>query len=68
MMRLSLPLKNKMNLDENDWTVPRSQSQTSVKKPYLKPAFRFEPVFETRALQCGKTATQGQCQLSIKTS
>lgn len=28
------------------------------KKPYSKPAFRIERVFETSALACGKTPTQ----------
>lgn len=68
MKRRSIPFMNQPNLDENDSTVPRSETQTAVKKPYHKPAFRFERVFETRALQCGKVATQGQCQLSVKTS
>ena len=32
------------------------------KKPYQKPAFRHERVFETRALTCGKVQpTQGTC-------
>lgn len=32
------------------------------KRPYQKPAFRYERVFEMQALSCGKTvATQGQC-------
>jgi hypothetical protein len=30
-----------------------------IKKPYIKPAFRFERVFETQALSCGKMAGQG---------
>jgi hypothetical protein len=38
------------------------------KKPYQKPAFRHERVFETMALRCGKVGTQGQCQLSRKNS
>jgi hypothetical protein len=38
------------------------------KKPYQKPEFRFERVFETRALSCGKTGTQAQCQLNPKNS
>ena len=39
------------------------------KKLYQKPAFRYERVFETLALSCGKTApTQGQCHHSKKTS
>jgi hypothetical protein len=33
-----------------------------AKKPYIKPAFRFERVFETQALSCGKTiGMTGQC-------
>jgi hypothetical protein len=32
-----------------------SQAQSAKKKPYQKPAFRRERVFETMALQCGKT-------------
>jgi hypothetical protein len=39
------------------------------KKPYHKPAFRYEKVFETTALSCGKTsATQASCQSSRKNS
>ena len=33
------------------------------KKPYEKPSFRYEQVFVTLALTCGKvTSTQGNCQ------
>jgi hypothetical protein len=39
------------------------------KKLYQKPAFRYERVFETLALSCGKlAATQNQCHSSKKTS
>jgi hypothetical protein len=39
------------------------------KKLYQKPAFRYERVFETLALSCGKIgATLPQCQFSRKTS
>jgi hypothetical protein len=30
------------------------QSPPAVKKPYQKPSFRFEEVFVTSALTCGK--------------
>lgn len=41
---------------------PRSAS--IGKKPYEKPDFRFEQVFVTSALSCGKvTSTQASCQL-----
>jgi hypothetical protein len=41
-----------------------------IKKPYVKPAFRYEKVFETQALSCGK-AVNGiipNCSVSQKTS
>ena len=39
------------------------------KKLYQKPAFRYERVFETLALSCGKViAVTGPCQFSTKTS
>jgi hypothetical protein len=34
------------------------------RKPYRKPSFRYEQVFETMALQCGKMAgTSGACNM-----
>jgi hypothetical protein len=40
-----------------------------VKKPYRKPSFQHERVFETMALTCGKLdPTQSQCQVNRKTS
>lgn len=41
------------------------------KRPYKKPDFRFERVFETQALSCGKTVADTgypQCQFSSKSS
>lgn len=39
------------------------------KRPYQKPAFRSERVFERMALSCGKVAiTQFQCNTNRKTS
>jgi hypothetical protein len=39
------------------------------KKPYQKPAFRYERVFETAALSCGKLAgTSPTCNSARKTS
>jgi hypothetical protein len=39
------------------------------RKPYQKPAFRFERVFETQALSCGKVFSHGtSCKLNPKTS
>jgi hypothetical protein len=39
------------------------------KKPYHKPAVRYERVFETRALTCGKVQpTQASCTSNRKNS
>jgi hypothetical protein len=39
------------------------------KKPYQKPSFRHERIFETMALSCGKhDSTQQQCHLNTKSS
>ena len=41
------------------------KTEVSKKKPYTKPAFRFERVFETQALSCGKIfASQGSCKFN----
>ena len=46
-----------------------SLSLGTGKRPYQKPAFRHERVFETRALVCGKiNGTQGACASNRKTS
>ncbi|MBZ5614858.1 MAG: hypothetical protein LAO23_12680 [Acidobacteriia bacterium] len=54
---------------------PRQKQQDldnlgKAKKVYQKPAFRYERVFETIALSCGKLVhdTRHQCNLSKKTS
>jgi hypothetical protein len=40
-----------------------------AKKPYRKPAFQFERVFETMALACGKIRqTEAQCRFNRKSS
>jgi len=41
----------------------------AAKKPYQKPAFQREQVFETMALACGKTSpTSGACRAVTKNS
>jgi hypothetical protein len=45
-----------------------SEPQRS-RKPYEKPAFRCERIFETMALACGKISqTQGHCRFNRKSS
>jgi hypothetical protein len=40
-----------------------------ARKPYEKPAFRTERIFETMALACGKISqTQGHCRFNRKSS
>jgi len=47
----------------------RTNQKTPAKKPYTKPGFRFERVFETQALSCGKAqVTQGSCRSNRKNS
>jgi hypothetical protein len=46
-----------------------SEKPGGGKKPYQKPEFRFERVFETMALSCGKISpTEFQCRFNRKNS
>ena len=41
----------------------------AAKKPYEKPSFRYEKVFVTTALSCGKTnSTEGSCFRNLSAS
>lgn len=47
----------------SEMKAPEESKSTRGRKPYEKPAFRFERVFETMALSCGKIdPTFGHCQ------
>ncbi len=51
---------------ENEKAAPKN---VGVKKPYTKPTFQCERVFETMALACGKVnPTQAQCRFNRKNS
>jgi hypothetical protein len=52
-----------MNVSSSD-----NSSTPVIKKPYEKPAFRYEQVFVTSALTCGKNGTEGTCGLNPKAS
>lgn len=55
-------------LDENAPISDPVEVRTG-KKRYQRPAVRFERVFETSALSCGKVqTTQGACHSNRKTS
>jgi hypothetical protein len=57
--------------DEKKETSARQQAAAvqKPKRPYEKPSFQRERVFETMALSCGKVSTtQGLCQFNRKNS
>jgi hypothetical protein len=46
-----------------------NSNQPNRKKPYEKPSFRFEQVFVTSALSCGKVNnSEANCHLNRKVS
>lgn len=59
-----------MNQSEESNRVQSAASgERAAKKPYHKPEVRYEKVFETSALTCGKVqTTQGSCHSNRKTS
>lgn len=50
-------------------TTEQRPLEKTARKPYLKPSFEREKVFETQALTCGKMqSTQSGCHQSRKSS
>ncbi len=55
-------------MSKHDQIDERSR-ETRARKPYVKPTYQREDVFETMALACGKVqSTQGQCHHNRKNS
>ena len=55
--------------ESTEQNISQVEVQPEGKRAYSKPEFRFESVFETRALSCGKMhATQHQCHFNRKSS
>ena len=56
--------------ESKEYAEKESEIETKrvVKKPYNKPSFRYEKVFETMALTCGKLVSEGACHFNRKTS
>jgi len=55
--------------EETNRLLSGAEAARTAKRPYHKPSVRFEKVFETRALVCGKVqGTQGQCRTNRKAS
>ena len=53
----------------NDSSSDNPGTTATDKKPYEKPSFRYEQVFVTSALSCGKIdSTQQGCTLRTKVS
>jgi hypothetical protein len=58
-----------MQKDANSDKQDVSDAPSPGKKPYQKPEFRYERVFETMALSCGKVViTEFQCRLNRRAS
>lgn len=54
---------------EEGATIPEGVSPAAEKKPYRKPSYRYERVFETMALSCGKVSpVEFQCRFNRKNS
>jgi hypothetical protein len=55
--------------EETNRSAPRPGADRAGRKKYSKPAVRYERVFETSALTCGKVqTTQSGCHQNRKTS
>jgi hypothetical protein len=60
---------NEMHDDRSDCKHQSGGLTEKKKRPYTKPDFQHEKVFETMALACGKlNPTQRQCKFNRKTS
>jgi len=59
-----------MNAEKREERDPQARAEPQPKKkPYHKPEFVCERVFETAALACGKiSTTQSQCKFNRKLS
>lgn len=61
-----------MSEGRNDRSVDKREPNrlsAKPKRPYKKPAFQHEKVFETMALACGKLSpTQAQCRFNRRNS
>jgi hypothetical protein len=53
--------------DESSTKTTVSGAPGSSKKTYQRPSFRYERVFETMALACGKVSrVEGQCHFGTR--
>jgi hypothetical protein len=55
--------------DQRPLDKPEIEPPAKAKRPYKKPSFQHEKVFETMALACGKLhSTQHQCRFNRRNS
>jgi hypothetical protein len=56
--------------ESTEQNISQVDVQPGGKRAYSKPDFRFESVFETRALSCGKVSgsVNNACHITRKTS
>jgi hypothetical protein len=60
---------NTNSTDQKPKVTPNGGANNTAKRPYVKPTVRYERVFETMALSCGKVqSTQGSCHFNRRTS
>ena len=58
-----------MRNDRHEAKSNSASASPKPKRPYIKPAFQHEKVFETMALTCGKLGpTQAQCRFNRRNS
>lgn len=56
-------------MNSTDRQADQAVEAGAAKKPYVRPAFRHERVFETMALACGKiSGTQASCRTNRRNS
>ncbi len=55
-------------MSQDEKQIAGEKKSPQPKKTYQKPGFRYERVFETMALACGKTPIGGRCAAHKKTS
>jgi hypothetical protein len=63
-----MPNRNPLEIAVENEETKRRPDPTQARKPYVKPTFRYQRVFETQALSCGKIGGESQCHRNRKTS
>ena len=59
---------DEIDFGSEDRLAKKKKLLTNGKKPYGRPAFQYERVFETMALQCGKMNNGSQCMFKQKSA